>query len=100
MKVHAYDVDESGLIVEYYLIEVDDEGTPIEEELEHLITAQLPQPNFYRPKWTGTEWIEDKTQAEFDEEALLELLIPSITEIENAEFEIKILTILMEVELI
>ena len=40
--------------------------------------GQLP---FYRPRWTGTEWIEDMTLEEIDE--LIKPQPPELTEIEK-----------------
>lgn len=68
------------------------------------ITVQLPQPMpFYKPKWTGAEWVEGETEeekAEREEKQLIESLKPSPQEIANAELEIKILTTLTELGVI
>lgn len=97
MQTNAYEINEDGFIVERHLIEVDEDGIPIDEEYKDFVTIQLPQPNFYRPRWNSEIWVEDKAKSEFDEEEYLQSLIPSAAEIANAELEIKILTILMEV---
>ena len=44
--------------------------------------------------------IKWKTKAEIEEEKLLESLIPSQEEIENAELEIKTITLLQDLEVI
>jgi len=58
---------------------------------------------FYKPKWTGAEWVEGETEeekAEREEKQLIESLKPSPQEIANAELEIKILTTLTELGVI
>lgn len=55
----VYKIDDNGFYVEPVLISVDEELT------EDLV--EIPFPNsLYRPKWTGTEWIEGATQEEID----------------------------------
>lgn len=99
MKKVAYEVDDSGFIKEVLIVEFDKDGNPIEELRENIIIISPPD-GLYRAKWTGDEWIEGKTQSKFEEDAFVESLTPSEEEIANAEFEIKILNILMEVELL
>lgn len=55
----VYKIDDNGFYVEPVLVSVDEELT------EDLV--EIPFPNgLYRPKWTGTEWIEGATQEEID----------------------------------
>lgn len=67
MEINAYEIDEDGFIVEQYLVEVNEDGNPINDEFKDLVTVQLPQPNFHRPKWSGKEWVEDATPEEIAE---------------------------------
>lgn len=99
MKKQVYEIDDNGFVVEIYVAEFDDDGNPIEDLAENIITFDPPD-GLYRPKWTGTEWVEDKSRAKFEEDEFLNSLLPSASEIENAEFEIKVLNTLMEVGLI
>lgn len=66
MKKEVFEIDENGYIVEKYAIEFDEEGNPLEELAENIITVSPPN-GLYRAKWNGTEWIEDMTQEEIDE---------------------------------
>ncbi|KPN95272.1 hypothetical protein [Lysinibacillus sp. ZYM-1] len=102
-----YKIDENGFMLygeEIFLLE--DELTPDDgiyvgkplptNELGH----QLP---FQKIKWDGTQWIEGETEEEKNEreaQQLLESLKPSPNEIANAELEIKIVTMLTELEVI
>lgn len=96
-----YEVDADGFMT-YQTMEIDD----TEEIPSGFIDVPLPTDNqghqlpFWRPRWTGTEWVEDKTREEFEEEAMLESLNPTQQQITDAELEIKILNTLMEVDLI
>lgn len=54
-------VDENGFIVDSVTFQ---EGE--EFEIQPNWISELV-PNFYKPKWTGTEWIEGATQEEIDE---------------------------------
>ena len=103
MLKQIFILDDSGFIKDFLSIEVDQEGIPLVEPPHRYVDGLLPQDDrgyqlpFWRPRWTGTEWVEDKTQLEFEEDAYVQSLIPSDTEIADAEFEIKTLNILMEV---
>lgn len=96
--MYAYEINREGYIINNYLIVGD---VPIPES---CITEQLPQPLiFYRPKWDGTKWIEGETEEEKanrESQQLLGSLKPSPTEIEDAELEIKILTLLTDLGVI
>lgn len=54
-------VDENGFIVDSVTFE---EGE--EFEIQPNWISELV-PNFYKPKWTGTEWVEGATQEEIEE---------------------------------
>lgn len=58
----AYAIDDSGYIIENYLI-----GGGVEIP-DGCIDVQLPQPLiFHKPKWDGEQWGEGATQEEIDE---------------------------------
>ena len=101
MQKHIYQVNSDGFIEEVFLGEFDDEGQLIDPVGEY-VTTDLPQPlPFYRPKWNGTKWIEGATKEELEkhkEQQLLENLQPSVEEILNADLEIRIITMLLEME--
>lgn len=96
--MHAYEIDDKGLIINNYDVNGDIEIP------DGCITVQLPQPMpFHKPKWNGSEWVEGETEeekAEREEKQLLESLKPSQKEISDAEIEIKILTMLTELEVV
>lgn len=91
--VYAYEIDDNGRIIESHFIDAET------NQNDRMITIEIPR-DIFIPIWNGYEWTEGKTQAEIEEDEYLNSLIPSAEEIEAAEFEIKILNILMEVELI
>lgn len=97
--IQVFEISEEGYILGTYVKEIDSGGNLIEELPPNFVIVR-PQDGLFRAKWTGTEWVEDKTQAEFEEDDFLESLTPTPEEIVNAEFEIKTLNILMEVGLI
>lgn len=96
--MYAYKIDENGFIIDNYLIDGD---TPIPNG---SITVQLPQPlPFYRTRWNGEEWVEGETEEEKAERealATLEALKPTLEQLEQADFEIKSITLLKELEVI
>lgn len=59
--MHAYEVDSEGFIVEVYPLDGDF------EILEEWVIRELPQPNFYKPKWDGKEWVEGVNEEELEE---------------------------------
>ncbi|POZ56258.1 hypothetical protein LYSIN_01041 [Lysinibacillus sphaericus] len=103
MRKQVYQVDSDGFIVEVFLGEFDDQGQLI-DPIGEYITTDLPQPLlFYRPKWDGTQWLEGATEdvlAKHKEQQLMDNLRPSVQEITDADLEIKILTMLLEMQVI
>lgn len=97
MNKQVYKIDDQGFIIDSYIVKND-------EITSDFLDVPLPQPLlFYRPKWNGSEWIEGESQSEREEhesQQLLESLKPSPTEIADAELEIKIATMLTELEVI
>lgn len=76
MNKQVYEVDDQGFMtyktLEIEPITVSKEGEPIYVIPEGYVDAPLPsdengQLPFYRPKWTGEEWVEDMPQEEIDE---------------------------------
>ncbi|MEK5432603.1 hypothetical protein MKY88_17180 [Lysinibacillus sp. FSL R7-0073] len=96
--MYAYTIDTKGFIIKSYLVG-GDIAVP-----STAINVQLPQPLPYiRPKWDGEEWVEGETEeekTEREERQLLESLKPSPKEIADAELEIKILTMLTDLEVV
>lgn len=96
--MYAYKINDNGYIIDNYLIsgEID---IP-----KDCILVQLPQPLlFHKTKWNGKEWIEGESEEEKEareSQSLLDSLKPSLTEIENAELEIKLITLLTELGVI
>lgn len=56
--------------------------------------------SFNKPKLVNSQVVEGKTENEFLEEQLIRSLLPSRKELEEADFEIKIITLLTELEVI
>lgn len=78
----VYSIDKNGFIIDYYVGQFDDDGRLMTDFPNAVIeTTPLPQPNFYKPKWKGTEWVEGATQEEIDEMTKVESLPPTDTEI-------------------
>lgn len=96
MDKQVYEIDTNGYLKKIKLADFDERGNCTEELADNIITIDPPQ-GLYRAKWTGTEWIEDKTMEEFEAEELLNNLTPTAEQIKNAELVIKILTLLEEV---
>ena len=102
MFKEIYKIDEEGFKIDFLAVDFNEEGTPLEELPKGYIIAENPH-NFRKAKWTGTEWIEGESQEEKDEresQQLIESLKPSQDELSDAELEIKIITLLSELEVI
>lgn len=117
MEKEIYQVDGDGFIEEVFLGEFDDEGNLkgiflgkfykdvilIDADAEY-VTIDLPQPlPFYRPRFNGAQWVEGISVEEITklkQQQLLENLKPSVEEIMDADLEVKILTMLIEMEVI
>lgn len=103
VRKQVYQVDSDGFIEEVFLGEFDDKGHLI-DPIGEYVTTDLPQPlPFYRPKWDGTQWGEGISKEEIarhKQQQVLENLKPSVQEITDADLEIKILTMLLEMQVI
>lgn len=103
-------IDDEGYYIDYVLsipglesVDETDEERELDEEIEipRHVTVRPPD-GMYRPRWIEEteEWVETKPQEEFQAEELLRSLTPNKEDVEKAEFLIKTLTVLMEVDLI
>lgn len=88
-----YKIDGDGFYVETVHIP---EPTDLAND---FITVRPPQ-GLYKPKWTGSEWVEGKTEAEFLEDAFLASLNPSSEELAKAGRELEVIELLLEMGLI
>lgn len=94
------------------LLNFDEEGFYIfGEDVEPVPDDTVPSKNqylayideniaFIKPRLVDGQIVEGKTEDEFFEEELISSLKPSQSELDAAEFEIKILTLLFEMEVI
>ena len=98
MSKFAFIVDKNGFVVDTTII------TKEQEKEQKFVTVTFPiDPPLSKPKWDGMEWVEGETEEEkIEREAqqLLESLKPSPSEIADAELEIKMITMLKEMEVI
>lgn len=102
MKKQVYEIDGNGLLKEIYVAEVDENGKILDEDKVDFISIDPPH-GLFKPKWNGTEWIEGESDQEKAEREALERLNdlqPSPEELDEAKTEIKILTLLSELEMI
>lgn len=65
MDKEVFEIDENGYIKEIYVVEFNEEGSPIEELASNIVATQPPQ-GLYRARWAGTEWVGDMVQEEID----------------------------------
>lgn len=98
----VYELHANGRIKERHSAELDEDGNILDEDKQGFITEQEPR-YVHQPSWNGVEWVESETQEEREireiEEAL-EALNPTPEEIADSELEIKMLTLLMELEMV
>lgn len=70
MKKQVYKINSDGYLVEIYIKDFDEnEDYPVDfvdSKLGRVLTIDPPN-GLYKPKWTGTEWIEGLTQTEIEE---------------------------------
>lgn len=99
MRDQVYQIDENGFLTNIYVVDFNEDGSPLDELPSNFITLRPPD-GLYRARWTGVEWVEDKTPEEFEYDRMVESLNPTQEDITNALFEIKVLNTLLEVGLI
>lgn len=88
-----------------YFFVVDEGGfiTGATEKSNVNTVSDLNIKTFIKPKWTGTEWVEGETEEEQSQrESLqyLESLKPTPQELEDADLEIKVLSLLFEMGIV
>lgn len=101
MIKQVYEVDGNGFLLNIHVAEVQD-GIILDPDKRDMVTVDYPS-GFLKYKWDGHKWIEGATQWELDEwvaQKTIEEMKPSKEEVQDAELEIKMITILMELELI
>lgn len=103
MTKQFYEIDKNGFIIEIHALEINEDGTPVDWSGENRLIDVQPAQGLYKLKWNGTEWVEGETEEERAEREALEKLIdliPSAEEIADSEIEIKVLTLLIEMEVV
>ncbi|WGF39876.1 MULTISPECIES: hypothetical protein [Lysinibacillus] len=101
-RKQVYELDENMYLKEIYIAEINEHGNIVDEDKQGFIIVDIPS-GLFKYKWNGAEWIEGETEEEKTEREalqLLESLKPTLEELANAELEIKMLTILTELEVI
>lgn len=104
MLKQVYKIDSKGYLVDIYVAEIDDNGFIVDEDKKGFLTTDLPQGyDFIRPRWYRGKWVEGATQDELDErdaERLMQALVPTPEQVADSELEIKILSLLIDMEVI
>ena len=87
--------DDNGFYIGEEIVEY---GTPL---LENQYLAEINEEiSFYKPKLVNGILVEGKTEEEFLQESLITALIPSQDKLDEADFEIKVITLLSELGVI
>lgn len=105
-----YEVDVDGFIVNNYVGYVKD-GTVVSyfdevgivDKIEKEFITKEIYGRFHRAKWSNGEWIEGESQEakeERESQELLESMKPLPEDLLDSDLEIKIITLLMEMEVI
>lgn len=98
----VYEIDNQGFIIERRVGEFVEEVLVTDFDGRNIITSDLPYPlEFFKPKWNGVEWVEgepEEEKANRDAQQALMVLQPTAEELANAEFEIKVIKLLSELE--
>lgn len=96
-SIFVYVINEDGFIISSRIVDLNIRSI----ELDEIENTELPF--LHKHKWNGTEWIEGESDEEKAEREALERLNdlqPSPEELDEAKTEIKILTLLSELEMI
>lgn len=102
MQQYCTHIDKQGYIIGGYLFtdkEIADFDGILLIGIEPPSGVGIP----IKAKWDGQKWIEGATQSEIDDLATEQLLVslhPSQQELTDADLEIKMITLLMEMEVI
>lgn len=88
-----YEIDEQGYYIQPVILNAFDNVNGNCVELH-------PPHGLFKPKWTGAEWIEGKTEEEFLEDEFLESLNPSAQDLAKAERDLETIELLIEMGLI
>jgi len=87
MLKQVYELDANNYIKEIKVAEFNEEGNCLKELPNDVVTVSPPQ-GLYRARWTGTEWVEDMSQADID--ALNNISTPPTIEnrVTNTEIDV------------
>lgn len=109
MLKQVYEVTEQGLIREIYVAKLDEQGNilyldsfDVNDVVGTLVIVDLHS-GLYKPKWNGTGWEEGETAEEKairESQDKLNNLNPSPEAVKDAEIEVKVLTLLLEMGVI
>lgn len=88
-------IDEQGFVIGIEHINQDEQV-----DFNYVSVSPPQTPSFFKAKWDGKKWVEGKPQEEIDFEQLLKSLQPTQQNLDAADLEIKILTLLLEMEVI
>lgn len=96
----VYEIDGKGYIIERYVAEFKDGNMITVFEGKAIVEKDLPSPNdLYIPKWENGKWVEGETEEgkaiRLSEEELAKLL-PENNALEDAEFEVKVTSLLLK----
>ena len=69
-EIYAFVVNDEGYVVDAVVVA---EG----EKTKYEVTTPFPDHILYKPKWTGSEWVEGASETEIDEMIKSRLPIPS-----------------------
>lgn len=99
------EVNTEGFIVDNHVANVDEEGNILDEEKQSFILRPVEGLLLYKPRYNfdkelWEEGITEQELADLEEQARLASLIPTTEQIQESELEIKILTLLVEMEVI
>lgn len=85
-QVYAFEINEDGYIIGSLLADPNNLGN-------NKVITPIPPDVIFKPRWTGSKWIEGATQAEIDEITKPQPIIPTLEQ-RIAELENTILNLL------
>lgn len=86
MLKQVYKIESEGHIIKVLIKEFDEQGNCTEELPNNIVTVDPPQ-GLYGHKWTGTEWIETMTEAEYIATLPEQLHEPTLEERNRADID-------------